>query len=731
MDAPVCYSILGTVRATRGDSELELGPPKRMALLALLLLRAPGPLTLSEAVDLLWDEDPPPSAVNVVHHHIGALRRTLEPELRSRAKAKHLVRAADGYRLLVDASTSDLLHFRDLRARAQLDVRAGAPRKGAQGFVEALGLWRGPTVAAGTYVTRHPSFTSVGHEYVATAKEAADVVLAVAPALTEDVLTALRRAVARHPFDEALHSRIIAALAASGRRAEALRQFEDIRRALAEESGVEPGPGLRAARQHLLGHRPVREEGVAAPPTGHGSSERPAQLPPAHRPFVGRRTVLDRCLESLPPEGEENPPTTTVAICGMAGVGKTALALRWAHLVAARFPDGQIHIDLQGHHASRPPLDPAVAMAEVLGALGVRPDPVPASATELGSLYRGTLTGRRLLIVLDDARDCEQVRPLLSGAPGCLTIVTSRRRLEGLAVTDGARLLPLPPLTGQEALELLEHRLGADRIRGARAAAEEIVALCGGLPLALAVVGARALMQPDFPLGALARQLRGSQDSLVAFSSHDARTDLRSVFSRSYDTLSTGAAALFRLLGLHPAGDITLPAATSLSGTHPRATREHMAELVDRCMFVERVPGRFGCHELLRGYAAERARSLDERGILAEACARVFEHYLHSADAATALLVPRTGDVALPPPRAGVRPERFGDRAEAMRWIVAERHVLPTLLRDMSHHPGADADADADALRQRLTAALDASVSAKANMCVHEHTRVSGPSEDT
>ncbi|MFF4381807.1 BTAD domain-containing putative transcriptional regulator [Kitasatospora sp. NPDC001547] len=714
MDAPVRYSILGAVRATRGTTELELGPPKRLALLALLLLRAPGPITLSEAVDILWDDDPPPSAVNVVHRHIGALRRTLEPGLRSRTEAEHLVRAADGYRLLVDTSASDLLRFRALRAQAQQAVRAGAAERGAQDFVAALGLWHGPTIAAGTSVAQHPLFTAAGHEYVATAKEAADVVLASAPALTDEVLTALRRAVDCHPFDEALHSRIVAALAATGRQVEALQQFESIRRTLADELGVEPGPGLRAARQQVLRRQAVRP--ADGPERAAGPVVRPAQLPPVHLPFAGRRPVLDHCLDALTPEGGQAPAPTTVAVCGMAGVGKSTLALHWAHLVAGRFPDGQIHIDLRGHHSAQPPLTPAAAMTEVLGALGARPDPAPASTAELGARYRRTLAGRRLLIVLDDARDCEQVRPLLSGAPGSLTVVTSRSRLEGLAVTDDARLLALAPMTGPEGLELLEHRLGADRVADARAAAEEIVGLCGGLPLALAVVAARALTRPDFPLGALAQELRDNRDSLVAFSSHDARTDLRSVFSRSYDTLSSGAAALFRLLSLYPGPDFSLPVVTSLTGTHPWSARVHLAELVDRSMAVERVPGRYACHGLLRGRAAELAHCVDGDDALAEARARLSEYYLYSAAAAVALLVPhgegdgdgdgdRDGDagsgVPLPPPRAGVRPQRFDDRTGAARWIAAERPALAALLREAGGGPGAAA------LRRRLTTALE------------------------
>ncbi|WP_399895801.1 BTAD domain-containing putative transcriptional regulator [Streptomyces sp. BBFR51] len=699
MDATVRYSILGTVRVLRGDTELELGPPKRLALLSLLLLRAPGPLTLSEAVDILWDDDPPASAVNVVHRHIGALRRTLEPELRSRTNAAHLVRAADGYRLLVDTSTSDLLHFRDLRAQAQLAVKGGDPAQGAQDFIDALRLWRGPVVAAGTYVSRHPVFTSVGHEFVATAKEAADVVLTAAPALTEEILTVLRRAVDCHPFDEAIHSRIIAALAATGRQAEALQQFESIRRTLADELEVEPGPGLRAAQQHLLRRRLNPRKELPEPP--RRTAIRPAQLPADCVPFAGRQKVLRQCLELLPLEGESRPPTMTAAVCGMAGVGKTTLAVHWAHMVSDRFPDGQIHIDLQGYHASQPPLDPSQAMCEVLDALGVSRSAAHTSATSLSSAYRTALAGRRLLIVLDDARDSEQARPLLPATPGCLAIVTSRRRLEGLAVTDNARIITLDPMTRQEGLELLDRRLGADRIRAERPAAEEMVELCGGLPLTLAVASTRALMQPRFPLASLVTQLRENRDSLVALSSHDARTDARSVFARSYGALSSGAALLFRLLGLHPSRDISVPAAASLAGSDLHTTREDIAELTDHHMLVELVPGRYTCHELLRTYAAALSEVLDAPGSRTDARARMFEHYLYSAEAATALLAPHRSTVVLPPPRPGVRPQRFRGRTEAAEWIIAERYLLPALVQDMGHYPRAET------FRRQLTSTLE------------------------
>ncbi|MFE7750228.1 BTAD domain-containing putative transcriptional regulator [Streptomyces sp. NPDC057428] len=705
MDATVRYSILGTVRVLRGDTELEPGPPKRLSLLSLLLLRAPGPLTLSEAVDILWDDDPPPSAVNVVHRHIGALRRTLEPELRSRTQAKHLVRAADGYRLQVDTSTSDLLRFRALRAQAQLAVKGGDPAQGAQDFVDALRLWRGPVAAAGTHVSQHPVFTSVGHEFVATAKEAADVVLSAAPALIEEVLTVLRRALDCHPFDEAIHSRIIAALAATGRQAEALQQFESIRRTLAEELEVEPGSGLRAAQQHLLRRRvgPRKD----APEPQPRTVLRPAQLPAGCVPFAGRQEVLRQCLELLPLEDERRPATMTAAICGMAGVGKSTLAVHWAHMVSDRFPDGQIHIDLQGYHASRPPLDPSRAMAEVLDALGIVHGPAQ-TPTALGAAYRTALAGRRLLIVLDDARDCEQARPLLPATPGCLAIVTSRRRLEGLAVTDNARVITLDPMTCEEGLELLDRRLGADRIRNERPAAEDIVKLCGGLPLTLAVASTRSLLQPRFPLASLVTQLREDRNSLAALSSRDARTDTQSVFSRSYGALSSGAALLFRLLSLHPSRDISEPAAASLTGTDLRTVREDIAELADHHMLVELVPGRYTCHELLRSYAAALSEVLDPPGLRSDAHARMFEHYLYSADAATALLAPHRSTVVLPPPRPGVRPQRFHGRTEAAEWIVAEQHLLPALIQDMGNCPRAES------FRRQLTSTLE--------MCLDEPT---------
>jgi hypothetical protein len=423
--------------------------------------------------------------------------------------------------------------------------------------------------------------------------------------------------------------------------------------------------------------------------------------------FTGRQQALGQFLELLPLEGEARPPTMTAAISGMAGVGKTTLAVHWGHMVADHFPDGQIHVDLQGHHTSQAPLQPGAAIAEILAALGLESDPALRSTTALSSVYRSALAGRRLLLVLDDAADCEQVRPLLPATPGCLAIVTSRRRLEGLAVTDNARLITLDPMTRQEGLQLLDRRLGTDRTRAEHAAAEEIVELCGGLPLALAVAAARTLAQPQFTLASLAATLQDTSDTLDVLSGRDARTSPRDAFHRSYEALGSSAARLFRLLDLHPSRGITAPAAASLAGTDLRRTRQDLAELMDHHLLVELVAGRYTCHELLRTYARELSALRDTPAARSEALARMFEHYLYSAEAATALLAPHRSTVILPPPRPGVSPQRFDGCADAAEWIVAEQYLLPELARSVSNHP------TGEVFRRRLTSALEMCVTVR------------------
>ena len=709
MAAAVRYTVLGPLRVWRGGAELSLGPPKQQALLALLLVRAGAPLTVHEAVDALWDTDPPASALNVMHRHIGGLRRLLEPDLPSRAEGRHLLRAGDGYRLPVDEESLDLLRFRALHAAARR-AAAGDEREQAAGlFLTALRLWRGP-VAAGSapQLLRHPVFLTVDNEYVAAAKEAADAVVPGVSAPVEEILAVLRRAAEDRPLDEALQARIILLLAAGGRQAEALERYAAVRSRLAEELGVDPSAELRTAHERVLrqtagspgpGHRTAPGDDVPADAVPEQSGAPPrscprlrhARLPVDTASFVGRRAELEQSQALLSREEGPYAPVVIGAVSGMAGVGKTTFAVHWAHLAADRFPDGQVYVDLRGFHPDLPPVTPADALRDLLDALGVPPSQVPDDPDALASLYRCTLADRRVLILLDNARDSDQVRPLLPGGPDCLTIITSRHRLHGLIVSHNARFIPLGLLTLREGVELLVRRLGEDRVRAELPSAEAIVELCGHLPLAVAIASARAVLQPSFPLAAIAAELRESRGRLDAFASRDTHTDARSVFSCSYKALSPAARRLFRLLSVHPATDFTAPVAAGLVGGPLRDVRPRIAELVDHHLLTEHVPGRFTCHELLRAYAAELCADRDSEQEQAGARRRMFAHYLGGARRAEALLAPfldRRPVLAGPP---GVTPPEFAGRPQAADWIRTERQTVLTVALAAARHTDEDA----------------------------------------
>jgi tetratricopeptide (TPR) repeat protein len=719
-----------------------LGPPKRQALLALLAVRAPEPVSVAEAVDVLWETEPPDSAVNVVHRHVGGLRRLLEPGLPTKATGRFLTRTAGGYLLAVDADSSDLARFRTLRRRAhevphdartapgEPDPHAGGLRPSAdlvraRLLADALRLWRGP-VAEGCppHVQDHPAFTSVRHELVAAAKEAADATPwhdPADPALAEEVLAALRRAAADgHRLDEALQARTVIALAATGRAAEALRLFESVRRELAEELGMDASPELCAAHERVL------RGGWAAtvrPPSGVAPRRvtvpvKPAQLPADLPSFVGREAELARTRALLEghcpqdpydrgdtegPGGQDGPrgpfgpedgrTVVTGAISGMAGVGKTTLAIRLAHTLAGRFPDGHLYVNLRGFHPALDPLSPSEAMRHLVEGLGVPPQQLPEGTEALTALYRSLFADRRMLVLLDNARDSEQVRPLLPAASGCLAIITSRHRLDGLVVTDDVRFIPLDLLTRAEGVQLLVRRLGDRRVAAEPEAAADIVDLCGRLPLALAIVGARAVAHPSFPLASIAAELREGQGNLDVFTSRDARADVRSVFSWSYRALSPAAARLFRLLSLHAAPDIGVPAAASLAALPPRETRIRLGELVEHHLLFEVAPGRFGAHELLRAYAAELAADEESEPARADALRRVLGHYLHTAHAADSLLAPYRERVAVPLAPAGVVQRPFDGQPEAGDWFAQERPVLVAMVEQAARLPGADGGA--------------------------------------
>lgn len=657
------FQVLGPVRARRAGNELPLGTPQQRTTLAAIIAAEGEPVSVSALLEVLWSGWPPPSAAATVHQYVRRLRRVIEPEHGGWDPAALLRRTAGGYRLAADDSQVDLLRWRGLVGAARRAVARADPAA-ADAYAEALDLWSGPVVCDLPAEARaHPVFAALDREYVAVLSEAAD--LALAAGRTGVLVPTLIRATGWHPYDEGLQARLLRALAAAGRRAEALDRFRELRARFAEELGTEPGPEVRDAHEAALaGPQP------GAGPAGHQGGARPAVpfVPPAQLPadlptFSGRGAELDR-LDELGGAGA----APLVVVTGLGGVGKTSLALRWAHRVRDAFPDGQLYVDLLGFAPANAPMAPAEALHCFLEALGLSRANQPSAPDNLTALYRSVLAGKRVLIVLDNARDEHQVRPLLPGTAGCAVLVTSRACLDGLVVGEGAHPVRLGVFDRDDAHRYLRSRAGADRIDGEPDAAREIIEVCGGLPLALAICAAWAGRGPAFTLGAVAEEIR-RRDGLDAFAGVAGGRDVRAVFSWSYGQLSPAAAELFRRLGRHPGPDLA-PATAASVGGRPRAeTLTLLAELVNAQLLTEQRPGRYGAHDLVRAYAAEFGDEEERRRTLR----RAIEHYLHSLIAGAKLLSPQRATVDTEPPSAGVTPFQPADASQALSWFADEQ----------------------------------------------------------
>ena len=420
------------------------------------------------------------------------------------------------------------------------------------------------------------------------------------------------------------------------------------------------------------------------------SPEIPRQLPAAVRHFTGRRTELDT-LTDLLDAGAAAGAVTITAIDGMAGVGKTALAVCWAHRVADRFPDGQLYVNLHGFAPDRRPVVPAEAVRGFLGALGVPPAQIPADPDAQTALYRTLVAGRRILIVLDNARDAGQVRPLLPGSPPAAVVVTSRNQLTGLAAVDGARLLTLDLLTLPEARDLLSARLGTARVAAEPEAVHRIIAVSARLPIALAIVAARTEANPRF-LADVAQELDQAGQCLDVFDGGDPAADVRAVFSWSYATLSAPAARLFRLIGLHPGPDLSVPAAASLVACPPAQAQALLNELTRVNLIAEPARGRYTLHDLIRAYAIQLAHTAEPDDERDAATLRILDHYLYSAFAADRLLDKDRDAILLTPAHPGVVVECRIDYRGALDWFATEHTVLLTAV-DLAVRAGLDAHA--------------------------------------
>ncbi|MEH0934481.1 AfsR/SARP family transcriptional regulator [Micromonospora psammae] len=689
----VRFTILGPVGARRGDADLELGGRQQRLVLALLLAHGGSVVGLTDLVDTIWNQAPPTSAVNVVHRYIGTLRRLIEPDLPVRAVGTYLTRHAAGYQLRVDEDSLDLLRFRRLVAQARQAPETGPA---VRLYTEALALWRGScTMGLDPDSRAHPAFAGIDAEYSQVVRDAADTARRGGQARL--VIPALRQAAGQNPLDEALQARLVLALAADGRQAEALETFQEVRRRLGDELGIDPSPELLDAYDRLLHQRTSAEWWGAPPPLGtvaasppaHSPADgeeaigpvnpppTPAQLPPDHPFFGGRTDILTRA-QALLEEDRRHGRAVALALDGMPGVGKTTLAIRLGHLLAAGYPDGQLYADLRGFAAQDSAMCPVEALRGFLSSLGVPRETAPTELHALAGLYRSILAGRRVLIVLDNCRDFEQVRHLLPGTPGSLAIVTSRNRLTDLITTGGAHPLPVDLPPPDEAGEYLVRRLGAERIAAEPVAVGEIIASCGRLPLALAQVAARAAALPATRLAEIAAELAAPRSRLDSFSG-SAETSLTEAFSWSYRALSQPAARLFRLLALHPGPDLTADVAASLAGVDPPTGTTLMAELA-RHMLTQIRSGRHQVHHLVRAYAAGLSDEEDTPHERGAAIRRLFDHYRSSAYQAHLQFDPQLPAPEPPAPGPGVTPLRFAGHDEAIAWFEAEQRVLAAVV---------------------------------------------------
>ncbi|MEV6522886.1 BTAD domain-containing putative transcriptional regulator [Longispora sp. NPDC051575] len=639
------FRLLGAIEARRSGQPVHIGQRRERQLLAALLLH-PGPVPTERLVALLWPDTPPRDPRAALHAHVSRLRGALA------TGGVGLTLDPRGYR--VDAADVDVHRLRALHDHA---VGVPDPAERSRLLGQALALDRGPL--CGADATTGLRALLPGLDDLLLSAVEARIEADLARGRHRDLGPELAALTARHPLRERTAELQIRAAHRTGDRAAALAGYERIRSALADTLGLDPGPELRRT------HAAVLREATADRPT-------PAQLPPQVADFTGRTAQLDT-FDALLGSGRA---VVLHTIAGVGGVGKTALAVYWAHHVRAHFPDGQLHINLHGYSAASP-VTPLDALSRFLRALGVAPENVPTDVEEATSLYHSRLAGRRILILLDNAGHPDQVRPLLPADPGSLALITSRDRLAGLTARDGARRLNLSVLEPEESVRLLGAILGADRVAAEPTAAARIAELCGHLPLALRITAAHVADTPGTSLAEHAARL-GSGGRIDALElGDDPSVSVRVAFGHSYAALDPESARVFRLLGLVPGPDFTPEAVAALTGTSVPAARRSLDRLASAHLVEAHPAHRYAFHDLMREYAAEHGTTESDAG---HATSRLFSWYLRTAEAASQGQGQMTREflpVHLDPP-----PMAFPDPSVALLWLDAEYFNL----RSVIHH---------------------------------------------
>ncbi|WP_328440113.1 NB-ARC domain-containing protein [Streptomyces sp. NBC_00444] len=656
--AALRFSVLGPVRAWRGEEQLTTGSPQQRALLAALLLREGRTATAAELIDALWGEEPPSQALAALRTYASRLRKVLTPGVLASESGGYAIRG------LPDGSL-DLTTAQDLATEAEKARNSGDLCHAREVLGRALSLWDGEVLAGvpGPYAEAQRVRLEEWRLQLLESRLDMDLEQGChAESVSE--LTALTAA---HPLRERLRELLMLALYRSGRQAEALAVYADTRRLLADELGVDPRPGLRELQQRILRADPGLAEPstpVAEPPA---VPVRPAQLPATVPDFTGRASFVSELSEVL--ASAEGRVMAVSALAGIGGVGKTTLAVHVAHQTRAAFPDGQLYVDLQG--AGNRAAEPETVLGSFLRALGTADSAIPDSLEERSALYRSVLDGRRVLVVLDNARDAAQVRPLLPGMEGCAALVTSRVRMVDLA---GAHLVDLDVMSPDEALLLFTKIVGEERVASEREAALDVVAACGFLPLAIRIAASRLAARRTWTVSVLAAKLGDERRRLDELQAGDLA--VKATFELGYGALEPAQARAFRLLGLPDGPDISLAAAAAVLDLPVEDTEDLLEALVDTSLLESAAPGRYRYHDLVRLYARACAER-DEWPPSEQdaAMSRLLDFYL--ATAAGVYARERPGDRLVDHlERTDYPGLSFTDRHAAQDWLYSEAHAL-------------------------------------------------------
>jgi DNA-binding SARP family transcriptional activator/Tfp pilus assembly protein PilF len=637
--------------------------------LAVLLIDANTAVGVEELIDRVWANHPPHRMRETLHSYLTRLRRALADT------DADISRRGTSYQLTVDEQSVDLHRFRQLTSQA----RASSDDKAAELLDTALGLWRGEPFAGLDTPWLHGIRATLGKERRAAELDHTDLELRLGN--HTKLLATLASQAEAHPLDERLAGQLMLALYRSGRQADALNHYQHTRNLLTAELGVDPSPTLQQLHRQILTTDPrlsttpplVRPSRTTATAQA-GQPPVPRQLPAPPRTFTGRRAELDGLTATLDAQQSVDSTVRISAIGGPGGIGKTWLALHWAHHNLHRFPDGQLFVNLRGFDPSGKPISPQDAVRGFLEALGVDPAAIPVALDAQVGLYRSLVADKRMLILIDNAANTSQVAPLLPGSSTCTVLVTSRDRLTSLIAAHDAHPLPLDVLPEEEAHGLLASRLGVTRLANEPAAAADLLASCAGLPLALSIVAGRAQQHPEFPLTDLAHELHDTTNRLAAL--HEDNTNsVRTILSWSYTTLTPHHATTFALLGLAPGPDISRAAAANLTNNTTTNTHTALRALERSSLIHQPTPGRYRMHDLIRLYAQEQARQLPVE-VREAALLRLTDFYLHTANAGDKLLDPNRGSVELGPPAPDCQPLAFSSITSAMSWFDAEHACL-------------------------------------------------------